>query len=103
MSDLTPLDALRNLEKLYKQGFRDSVTDAALIRIASSQAARDRSVLNDLERDLQEMEKRYQMSSAEFFQRWKSGDLPDTADFMDWNAIYQMATEIRHRLEMLQG
>jgi hypothetical protein len=103
MAISNPLDALRNLEQLYQRGFRDAITDAALLRVASSQAARDEAVLRDLERDLSELEQQYQMSSEEFFQRWQAGEMADTADFMDWNALYQMAREVRERLELLRG
>ncbi len=98
-----PLVALRNLEQLYERGFRDKLTDTALLRIASSQAARDEAVLRDLERDLSELELEYKMSSEDFFQRWQAGEMADTADFMDWNALYQMAREVRERLELLRG
>lgn len=103
MTASTPLDTLRNLEQLYQSGFRDPVTDAALLKIASSQAARDEATLRDLERDLGELEQQYQMSSEEFFQRWGAGEMADTADFMDWNALYQMAQEIYERLKLLRG
>lgn len=103
MTVSNPLEALQNLEKLYKKGFRDKVTDSALLRIASSQVARDQAVLNDLERDLSELEKRYGMNSQEFFQSWQAGHLEDSADFMDWNALYQMKLEIQERLELLQS
>jgi len=99
----SPLVALRNLEQLYAHGFRDTLTDAALLRVASSQAARDQVVLRDLERDLNDLELQYEMSSDEFFQRWQAGEMADTADFMDWNALYQMVREVRERLELLQG
>jgi len=99
----SPLTALRNLERLYERGFRDKVTDAALLRVASSQAARDEAVLRDLERDLSELEQQYKMPSEQFFQRWQAGEMADTADFMDWNALYQMAREVRERLELLRG
>ena len=103
MAVSSPLDALRNLGQLYERGFRDAVTDVALLRVASSQAARDEAVLRDLERDLRELEEEYNMSSDEFFQRWQVGEMADTADFMDWNALYQMAREVRERLELLWG
>jgi hypothetical protein len=103
MAISNPLDALRNLEQLYQRGFRDAITDAALLRVASSQAARDEVVLRDLERDLSELEQQYKMSSEEFFQRWQAGEMADTADFMDWNALYQMAREVRERLDLLRG
>jgi hypothetical protein len=94
----TPLIALQNLERLYARGFRDTVTDAALLKITSSQVARDEVVLRDLERDLEDFEQHYSMTSETFFQRWQAGELEDTADFMDWNALYQMACEVRERL-----
>jgi phage shock protein A len=103
MTVSTPLEALRNLEQLYKRGFRDNITDAALLKVASSQVARDEAVLRDLERDLSELEQRNQMTSRDFFQRWTAGQMADTADFMDWNALYQMAQEVRERLELLRG
>jgi len=99
----SPLVALRNLEQLYERGFRDRLTDTALLRVASSQAARDEAVLRDLERDLSDLELEYDMPSEEFFQRWQAGEIADTADFMDWNALYQMACEVRERLELLRG
>lgn len=75
----------------------------ALLRVALSQVARDEAVLRDLERDLCELEKQYGMSSEEFFQRWQAGKMADTADFMDWNALYRMANEVRTRLKLLRG
>ena len=99
----TPLVTLQNLQRLYQDGFHDPVTDAVLIKVALSQVARDEVVLRDLERDLRELEEQYQMPSYEFFQRWQAGEMDDTADFMDWNALHQMATEVRARLELLRG
>ena len=98
----SPLVTLQNLEQIYKRGFRDPVTDAALLKIASSQAARDEVVLRDLERDLLEFEQQYELSSQEFDRRWQAGEMADTADFMDWNALYQMAEQIRERLHLLR-
>ena len=43
------------------------------------------------------------MSSEEFFRRWLAGDLDDTADFLDWNALHRMAGEVRERLDLLRG
>jgi len=79
------------------------VTDIALLKIVSSQAARDKAVLHDLERDLHALEQQYQLSSDKFFRRWQAGEMPDTADFMEWNVLYQMTLEIQGRLRLLQG
>lgn len=98
----TPLVAVRNFERLYTRGFRDRVTDAALLKVAMSQIARDETVLRDLERDLAEFEQQYQMSSEVFYKRWRAGELGDAADFMDWNALYQIACQVRERLTVLR-
>jgi hypothetical protein len=103
MAIANPVIAVQNLERLYSRGFRDTVTDAALLKVASSQAARDTAVLRDLDRDLKEFEQQYGLSSTEFFQLWQEGKMADSADFMDWNALYKMACEVRQRLAFLQG
>ena len=103
MTTSTPLDALRSLEQLYESGFHDAVTDAALRKIVESQATRDRVALHDLENDLRELEQQYQLTSEEFFHRWQAGEMPDTADFMDWNALYQIALEVHERLKLLHN
>lgn len=102
MLTANPLVAIQNLEQLYSRGFRDEVTDAALLKVASSQATRDSVALYDLERDMTEFEQQYNISSDEFFRRWQAGEMADSADFMDWNALYQMADEVRQRLAFLQ-
>lgn len=102
MLTANPLVAVQNLEHLYSRGFRDEVTDAALLKVASSQATRDSVVLYDLERDMAEFEQQYNIPSNEFFRRWQAGEMDDSADFMDWNALYQMAHEVRQRLAFLQ-
>lgn len=103
MSFATTREAVSVLDKLYATGFSDPITDAILQKAVDSQASRDRLVLRDVERDLAEMETRYRMSSVSFYERWQLGDLEDTADFMDWSALCEMATDIRQRLKLLAG
>lgn len=98
----TLLATLRNFERLYAGGFRDRVTDSALLKVAMSQITRDETVLRDLERDLAELEQQYRMSSEVFYRHWQAGELSDEADFMDWNALYQMACQVRERLNLLR-
>jgi hypothetical protein len=44
----------------------------------------------DLEKSLKSFESQYQMSSEEFYQRFRSGDLGDGSDFFEWSAFYEM-------------
>ncbi len=103
MSLVTTREKVSVLDKLYATGFSDPVTDAILQKAVDSQTSRDRIVLRDIERDLMELETQYEMSTASFYERWRMGDLDDTADFMDWSALYEMAANIRQRLKLLAG
>ncbi len=100
---VSPLVALEHLERLYKHGFRDAVTDTALVRLVTSQVARDEVALRDLERDLSELEHQYGMSTQDFVEQWQSGRMDDSADFMDWNALHKMAEQVRARLDLLRS
>jgi len=93
------LEKIRSLEQIYIKGYEDSFLDNALRKIISHQLARDQADLQVLQRDLAELE----MSSEEFYERFQAGQMSDEADFMEWNALYKMATKLRNRLGILQG
>lgn len=101
MSFATTREAVSVLDKLYATGFSDPITDAILQKAVDSQTSRDRLVLRDVERDLTEMERQYQMPSASFYERWQVGDFEDTADFMDWSGLYRMAERSKERLRLM--
>jgi hypothetical protein len=56
----------------------------------------------ELETDLQQFETLYEMSSLEFYQRFRAGELGDRIDFVEWSSFYQMSCSIRERLQMIQ-
>lgn len=91
------------LERLYAAGFSDPVIDTVLQKAVENQANRDEVVLRDLERDMVDLENQYATSSDVFYKQWQVGELPDTADLMEWSALYQMAQRIRERLNLLRG
>jgi hypothetical protein len=55
------------------------------------------------ERDLEELERRYSMTSDAFVQRYRQGVMGDDADFVEWNALFRMYTKVQNRLSLLQG
>ena len=97
------LEKIRGLEQIYIKGYEDSFLDNALQKIISHQLARDQADLRVLQQDLAELEKRYGISSEEFYGRFQAGQMSDEADFMEWNALYKMATKLRNRLSILRG
>lgn len=46
--------------------------------------------LLDLENRLKNFESQYQMSSDEFYQRFRTGELGDEIDFFEWSVFYEM-------------
>jgi len=50
-------------------------------------------------RSLVAYEQRYQMSSADFYTRYRKGDGGDSADFVEWAGDYQHYLELKEELE----
>ncbi len=59
--------------------------------------------LQVLQQDLVELERKYRISSEEFYEKFQAGQIGDEADFMEWNVLYKMTTKLRNRLGILQG
>jgi len=97
------LDKLRRLESLYRQGFQSDVVDQTLDKIISLENLQTRQELIVMEARLQAFEQEYQMSSADFHQRFYDGVLGDVADFFEWSAFYDMAQSLRQRLQTLDN
>jgi hypothetical protein len=41
------------------------------------------------------------MESADFYQRFRAGELGDEMDFVEWSVFYEMYQALLQRLEML--
>jgi len=53
--------------------------------------------LSELEIRLKAFEQHYQMQSKDFYRRFQQGQLGDSADFFEWNAVYAMHQSISER------
>ena len=49
------------------------------------------------------IERRYQMSSADFYQRFRAGQTDDRMDYVEWASLIQMADNLQERLQVLAG
>ena len=88
------LQKIRSLEQIYIKGYEDSFLDNALQKIISHQLSRDQADLQVLQQDLAELERKYRISSEAFYERFQAGQMSDEADFMEWNALYKMTTNL---------
>ena len=95
------LDKLQSLETLYRQGYRSAVIDRSLDKIVALERAAARRELASLQERLQAFETRYQRSSADFYQRFRAGELGDAIDMVEWSVFYEMWESVRARLEQL--
>ena len=95
------LDKLRSLEQLYRQGFRSEVIDRTLDKLLAAEAERALAERRDLEARLSAYEKQFNMSSQEFYRRFRAGELGDGMDFVEWSVFYEMYQAIRQRLDVL--
>ncbi len=101
-SSALPLD-FRRLEQLYAAGLHDNYIDTALRKIIARQIERDEADLAQLSHWLAGYEAQYSMKSEEFWGKFKSGKMEDTADFMEWSALCRSRERLLTRLELLRG
>ena len=97
------LDKLQSLEQLYRQGFRSEVIDRVIGKLLAAEIERARAERRDLEGRLSAYEDQYDMTSEEFYRRFRAGELGDGIDFVEWSAFYEMCKATLQRLEMLEA
>jgi hypothetical protein len=87
---------LRKVLKLYpdQESFAQSV-------IAHQINELKQSILN-LRLDLQEYEKKYQLSTEDFYQRFTQGNTDDREDYIIWAGVYEMLHANEERLQEMQ-
>lgn len=96
------LDRLEYLESLYRQGYQSEIVDRSLEKIIAIEKVEAQQKLDDLEQRLQAYEIQYQLSSAEFYQRFQAGELGDDMNFIEWSIFYEMRDSVQNRLTTLQ-
>ena len=97
------LDKLRSLEQLYCQGFRSEVIDRTLDKLMATEAERALAERRDLEARLFAYEKQFNMSSQEFYRRFRSGEVGDGIDLVEWSVFYEMYQAIPQQFDVLTG
>lgn len=99
----TAFEDIHRLHELYRAGFHGDFLNRSLRKIIEQQISQDTSHLEQVTDELNEFENQYHMPSDEFWSRYQSGAMADTADFMEWNILCKMRQRILARLTILQG
>ncbi|HBE21399.1 MAG TPA: hypothetical protein DEG17_23550 [Cyanobacteria bacterium UBA11149] len=60
------------------------------------------SELLNLNNRLKSFESQYQMSSENFYQRFRVGELGDSIDFFEWSVFYEMWNAAQNQSEFME-
>ena len=94
---------LSALAQIYRLGQASPLMDLALDKVLAYEADVSRQQLAQLQVDLAEFEKRYHLTSAEFYHQFQAGQTDDRLDYTEWAALAQMSDNLRERLRLLSG
>jgi hypothetical protein len=100
-TDRLTAERLQALAELYRQGQESDLMDRTLEKLLRHEAEQSQVQLRQLQADLAELEQRYHLSSAEFYQRYRAGQMGDEMDYIEWASLVQMAHNLEKRLELL--
>ncbi len=101
-TQVSTLTKLKSLESLYHQGYQSDIIDQTVDKIIIFERAHTHTELINLQADISNFEKKYQMNSEDFYTRFHAGKMGDQADFFEWSALYDMAKSLNKRLESLR-
>ncbi len=95
------LRRLRTLERLYEQGYQNVVVDLTMRKLLEHQVREESEQLDQLRSELAGFEAQFGIPSTEFYAKYKAGEMGDSADVFEWQALYQMASRLAADVELL--
>jgi hypothetical protein len=93
---------LQNLATLYRQGHRSPVIERTVEKMVALERDRARQEAAKIEAKLQMYEQRHEMTSEDFYRRFRAGELGDDIDWVEWSVFYEMRAGVRQRLTLLE-
>lgn len=100
---ISTLDKLHRIEAFYRQGFQSELIERALDKLLEQEEARAEQATMELQQGLRAFEQQYQLTTEEFYRQYESGQLGDSADFMEWSSFYDMLRSSQQYLDWLRG
>jgi len=92
---------VRWLAELYE---KKQISDSAaqmLNRVIEDEVKHARTQLLEIEKILNDYEKQFNMSTAEFLKRYQAGKTDDSAESIEWSSLAKMADSLRKRLAVI--
>ena len=95
------VNRLQSLLELYRGGYQSHVVDQTVDKLISLEVSQSRAELQRLAARLMTYEQQYGMTSREFYQRFRTGELGDDMDFVEWSVFWDMHQATQKRLDSL--
>ena len=92
---------LQSLLDLYLGGYQSPVVDQTVSKLISLEVGQCRAELERLAVRLTAYEQQYGMTSKDFYRRFRSGELGDDMDFVEWSVFWDMYQAAQKRLDNL--
>lgn len=96
------LTGLQYLITLYRQGHRNPVIDLTVEKLLALERQQTRRRAAELQAKLIAYEKQYQMTSDDFYRRFRAGELGDAMEMVEWSVFCEMQEATRQRLILLE-
>ena len=95
------VERLQSLLRLYREGYRSPIIDQAIAKLIALEIEQSQIELQRLEACLRTYEQQYGMTSDEFYRRFRSGDLGDDIDVVEWSVFWDMHQATQRCLDEL--
>ena len=87
-----------------KETFSDNLElDHVLTKLLSVALNQYQLRLERHARDLRDYETRYGMDAATFHERFDAGELGDSADFFEWDGLYELQRDLTEKIRRLES
>jgi hypothetical protein len=86
------------LLNLYRGGYHSPVVDQTVGKLITLEVKQCRAELQRLTARLSRYEQQYRMTSDEFYRRFRSGELGDDMDWVEWSIFWDMHLATQERL-----
>ena len=96
------MNTLHKLEVLKGAYADEAELDLILEKLLDVTLSGLRLRLERYERDVHDFEKRYDMESETFYQRFEAGELGDATDFFEWAGLYELRQDVIEKIRRLE-
>lgn len=97
------MDTSHKLEVLKHACSNDAELDQVLGKLFDVTLSQHRRRLNRYDHDMGELENRYGMDSATFYERFEAGEMGDGMDFFEWAGLYELRQDILEKIRRLES